>query len=29
MHVRPDHETEDILAVISDPDTARQAVPHA
>src|SRR5260370_11898500 len=26
MHVRPDYETEDILAVFSDPDNARAAV---
>jgi hypothetical protein len=26
MHVRPDYETEDILAVFSDPDKARPAV---
>jgi hypothetical protein len=26
MHVRPDYETEDILAVFDDPETARDAV---
>src|SRR4030088_2911252 len=26
MHVRPDYETEDILAVFDDPESARRAV---
>jgi hypothetical protein len=26
VHVRPDYETEDILAVFDDPDTAREAL---
>jgi hypothetical protein len=28
MHVRPDYETEDILAAFSDPDKARPAMRH-